>query len=246
MKLAAIYNVWDGIELLEGSINCIKDDVDFIIIVSQSISNFGERYNPLREIIQAIKNIDREKIIILDFTPNKIAGQSNEIQKRNLGLQIAKEFNCTHFLHLDTDEYYQNFRDAKNLYIESGTEGSACRIFTYFKLPTLRFETEDGYYVPFIHKLLPETQAGGDYYPYYVDRTRRINCKEVALLPIHMHHFSWVRNNIERKFRNSSAKNNLERGTMLIDYNNPNVKEGFYVTDYDKKLIEVPNYFNIQ
>ncbi len=47
MKLAAIYNVWDGVELLKHSIASIKQDVDLIIIVYQDISNFGEEFNPL-------------------------------------------------------------------------------------------------------------------------------------------------------------------------------------------------------
>jgi len=49
MKLAAIYNVWDGVELLHGSIECIKDHVNQIIIVWQNVSNIGEIYDPMPE-----------------------------------------------------------------------------------------------------------------------------------------------------------------------------------------------------
>ncbi len=241
MKLAAIYNVWDGVELLRGSMECLKNDVDLFIIVFQDISNFGEYYNPLLAM-----NLTGFNFILIKYIPQKKAGQSNESEKRNIGLEVAKKQGCTHFLHLDTDEYYQEFAKAKNLYIKSGADGSSCRIYTYFKLPTLRFETEDGYFVPFIHKLLPQTVAGYSNYPFYVDRTRKINCNNVVLLDVFMHHFSWVRRNIEQKCRNSSAKNNIERGTMLKDYYNIDIKEGFYVKDYEKKLINVPNYFNIQ
>lgn len=239
MKLAAIYNVWDGDEFLPGSILCLGTNVDLIVIVYQNVSNFGEPYRPLLPTDIGVS------VIRCQYTPEVHGGAHNEIAKRNLGLDIARAYNCTHFLHLDTDEYYENFATAKNLYIQSGADGSACKIFTYFKRPTLRFETEDGYFVPFIHKLLPETQAGGEFYPIYVDPTRRINCKNVELLNIHMHHFSWVRLDINRKTRNSSARRNIARGTMLESYNDSACGDGYYVKDYDKKLITVEDLFGL-
>ncbi len=241
LKLAAIYNVWDGIEHLKGSMNCLKNDVDLFIIVYQDISNFGEEYNPLPDM-----DLEGFNHILVRYTPRKIAGQYNETLKRNMGLEMAKINNCSHFLNMDTDEYYKDFKSCKQKYIESGYKGSACKIYTYFKLPTLRFETEDGYYVPFIHELLPNTICGSFDYPFYVDSTRKINCVNVILLDIHMHHFSWVRKDIEQKCRNSSAKINIERGSMLQDYYNPEVKSGYYVKDYEKKLISVDNFFSIE
>lgn len=243
-RVAAIYNIFDGEELLKYSINSIKDDIDLFIIVYQTTSNWGEHYDPYMEILYAIQGLSHKTQLVL-FKPTTKNGFSNETEKRNLGIEIAKQNNCTHFLNIDVDECYKNFAEAKDLYFKSGKEGSCCKIFTYFKLPTLRFETEDTYFVPFIHKLLPNTKAGNSSYPYYVDPTRRINCSDVVLLDVHMHHYSWVRSNIERKARNSSAKRNIERGSMLIDYHNPNVGAGFYVKDAEKKLVEVKNYFNI-
>jgi len=147
---------------------------------------------------------------------------------------------------MDCNAHQNLKRLAKQKYIESGAGGSVCKIFTYFKKPTLRFETEDGYFVPFIHKLNANTQAGLVKYKYHVDPTRKINEQNVALLDVHMQHFSWVRLDIERKARNSSAKYNLEDGTMVQDYHKKEVGPGFYVKDYDKKLIEVPNVFGIK
>jgi hypothetical protein len=238
MKLAAIYNLWDGEEFLRASMKTVNADV--YLIVYQTISNFGEYHDP-------VPNIDLNgfNAVMVKYTPHRFGGFRNEIAKRNLGLETARELGCTHFLHLDTDELYKNFDEARNLYVASGKEGSAVKIFTYFKLPTFRFETEDGYYVPFIHKLHTHTLAGNNDYPFYCDPTRKINCSDVELLPVHMHHFSWVRRDINRKARNSSAKSNIERGTMLQSYNDPCVGPGYYVKDYDKKLIEVEDFFNL-
>jgi hypothetical protein len=42
-KLAAIYSVFDGEELLEQSILSIREHVDVVIAISQKQSNFGEQ-----------------------------------------------------------------------------------------------------------------------------------------------------------------------------------------------------------
>lgn len=245
MKLAAIYNIWDGVELLHGSVKCIKDHVDVFILVWQDVSNYGEKYSPLPDIAMETFAEVGHKVVNIKYEPVVGAGMFNEKKKRNIGLGCARAMGCTHFLHLDCDEYYEDFGAAKELYIKSGKPGSVCSLYTYFKLPTLRFETKDGYFVPFIHELKPDTQAGTRHYPFYVDPTRRINETEVVELPVTMHHFSWVRKDIERKCRNSSAKENIEVGTMLLDYHAPEVGPGYYVQDYCQKLIEVPDSFNL-
>lgn len=252
MKLAAIYNVWDGVELLKGSIDCIKKDVDLIIIVYQRVSNFGEQYDPMPE-MQGIflpfpAGDDTTDILFCEYVPTSMHGAKNETAKRNKGIEIAREKGCTHFVHLDCDEYYKNFHEAKKMFIDSGKDGSVCRLFTYFKSPTFMFKNPDGYFVPFIHKLKEDTVAGFRNYPFYVDPTRGINEQNVIELPIFMHHFSWVRHDIERKIRNSSARRNIMKWTILDDYRSPfllECPEDYYVKDFDQRLTVVDNYFNI-
>lgn len=242
MKLAAIYNVWDGVELLRGSMERLRGHVDVFIIVWQDVSNYGEHYNPLHEM--DLSGFD--SYILLKFEPvTTLNATKNEIQKRYLGIEYAKQLNCTHFLHLDCDEYYQDFGNAKQQYIDSGAAGSVCRIFTYFKQPDLRLENEDNYYVPFIHKLFPETINGFFDYPFYVDPTRRINNTDIALLDVYMHHYSWIRKDIERKVRNSSARKNIERSQLLQDYYSLETKAGYFLKDYNQKLIQVENWAGI-
>jgi hypothetical protein len=242
MRLAAIYNVWCGEEHLRGSMECLRDHVDLFIIVTQNVSNFGEWYSPTLD----IKGFNT---VVLKYTPAFNAGAINETNKRNLGLEVAKAEGCTHFLHMDTDEYYTDFGKAKREYMRSGLNGSVCKIFTYFKKPEWRCDREDGYFVPFIHKLKPDSRCGRYPYPFHVDPTRKVNETDVVLLDTHMHHMSWVRANIERKCRNSSAKVNIERGTLLKDYYDPELErspDGFYIRDWDRKITIVPNIFNIR
>lgn len=246
MKLVAIYNVWDGEELLRGSINCLYQHVDLFIIVWQNISNTGEEYSP-----RLADHIPQNCIIVPHkYSPDlNVKPMQNEINKRNIGIEIAKSYGCTHFLHVDVDEYYEDFGTALMQYKQSKASGSVCRLYTYFKEPTLRFETPDEYYVPFIHELKPDTTSGYKQTPYkfHVDHTRAVNNDDIVLLPdVFMHHFSWVRKDIERKARNSSAARNIKRTTLVQDYLSPDITEGSIVKDYHgKKLIRVPNTFNI-
>lgn len=243
MRLGCIINVWDGEEHLRGSMECLRDHVDVFIIVTQNVSNFGEHYSPTLDVAGF-------NTVIVKYTPAFNAGAINETNKRNLGLEVAKAEKCTHFLHMDTDEYYEDFGKAKRDYIKSGLGGSVCKIYTYFKKPEWRCDREDGYFVPFIHRLRADSKCTPrNKYPFYVDPTRRVNETDVILLDIHMHHMSWVRENIERKCRNSSAKVNIERGTLLKDYYNPEIEsnpEGYYIKDWDRKIVVVPNRFGIR
>lgn len=248
MKLAAIYNVWDGEELLKGSMDCLKGHVDIFIIIWQDVSNYGEAYSPLQTIAELSTGYGL--VCCHKYTPViQSLGTLNETLKRNIGINIAKEYGCTHFLNIDVDEYYEDFGSAKKAYEQSGMNGSVCKIFTYFKKPTLRFDTCDTYYVPFIHKLSPHTIAGPSMmrYPFYVDPTRQVNEDQVVMLDIYMHHFSWVRKDIDRKAKNSSASRNIKRTTLVDDYYSPSIIAGSVVKDYHgKKLIHVENQFNIQ
>lgn len=240
MKLACIINVWDGTEILKYSMKSVKDRVDIFIIVFQNISNFGEYSPPLSEM-----ELEGYKYRLIYYSPKEWVGFKNEREKRNLGLMKARELECTHFFFLDVDECYLNFSRAVNEYIESGADGSVCNMYTYFKEPTLRFENFDNYYVPFIHKLHPNTLAGAPVYPYYVDPTRKVSSSNVVLISEPMHHFSYVRKDIDKKVRNSSAKSNIEKSNLLRDYYDPSVGPGFFVKDFNQKLIEVPNHFKI-
>lgn len=241
MKLAACYNVYDGVELLKGSMESIKDHVDLFVIVYQDVSNFGDRdFKPLEHI-----DLSGFNHILIKYSPSVGHGHMNEIRKRNLGIQTARRASCTHFLHLDVDEYYLEFGAAKEAYIASGAEGSVCGLYTYFKRPTFRFENPDNYYVPFIHKIEQRTKSGNTSYPFRVDPTRRINQGGIIELPYKMHHYSWVRADINRKIRNSSARNNIRMTNILNDYKDPNLKGGYFVPSYEQRIVEVENYFNI-
>lgn len=249
MRLAAIYNVFDGEELLEGSINQIRDHVDGVVGVVQNISNFGEYYTG--GVDKCVELLDKGVIdeIIL-FDPVTCKGASKETAKRQAGLNWAKQTKkFTHVLIMDCDEYYwtEDFAKAKEYISEHHLEGSVVKLTTYFKEPILKIAGFDNYYVPFIHQINPDTVCGATVnYPFCVDPTRKINAKTVELLSenlVYMHHFSWVRKNIYRKVNNSSSKQVIKDRHIIFDYQN--AKEGYYVEHYGKKLVSTKNIFNI-
>lgn len=242
-KLAAVYNVWDGIELLPASIKCIIDHVDLIVIVYQDISNLGEKWSPMPD-LEYLDEIN--KISFVKFEPNLgRSGQINEMEKRNLGIEFAMANHCTHFLGMDVDEFYENFGEAKQLYINSGHKGSVCRLQTYFKKPTFMFDRPEDYFVPFIHKLNEDTKSGMSSYKFYVDPTRTVNESDVVELPIFMHHFSWCRKDIMRKARNSSSSGIIKNSTIMAYYNSPDLGGGYFLKNWNRRIKIVPDTFGL-
>ncbi len=242
MKLACIISCWDGCELLRYSMESTSSKVDVYIIVFQNVSNYGEHYAPLSDM-----NLTGFDTRLRLYKPDlNLSGMQNEIRKRNIGIDMARELECTHFLFADVDELYQDFGAAIGQYEQSGCEGSVCKMYTYFKRPEWRLEHFDNYYVPFVHALRSDTVAGYKEYPFYVDPTRSVNTRDVALISEPMHHFSYVRKDIEMKCRNSSARDNIAKSQLLQDYNDPRCGPGFHVKDFRQSLIEVPNIFNIK
>ncbi len=242
-KIIAIYNSFDGEELLEGSIKCIREHVDFVLVVSQKISNYGEKYDGGYNLSKSLNTID----LVIEYTPNlKLNGAANETIKRNVGIEYAKHHGFEYFILLDNDEYYQDFGKMKQDFLSSSADGSVCRLWTFYKEPTLRLEEQENYFVPFIHKLHSKTKTGNNIYPKYVDPTRRINTSDVIVMQDPMFHYSYVRKSIIRKLSNSSASPNISKNikTILEDYNN--ACEGYFVKDFNQKLIKVDNIFGIE
>ena len=232
MKLAAIYNVFDGEENLQNSINSIRDNVDLIIVIYQKISNFGIKHKKnIEEILKKIQFIN----IIQEYDTNfyKLPWE-NEINKRVMGCKIALENKCTHFLYMDCDENYdfQNFKEAKKQIENNVYDSSACEIVDYYKFKNLIIEDSISY-VPFIHELKKgitrfSLNLG---YPVLVDNTRKCgpteNFKLFKKEEIVMNHYSWIRDDIEQKLINWTGRHSFLNFINLIleEYNN------FKITD---------------
>jgi hypothetical protein len=226
MKLGVSYNVFDGEELLEGSIKQIRSEVDYISVVYQTTSNFGDKCDD--NLISLLEDLKNRNLVdeIYEYKPTVHNGSGNEINKRNIGLELSKKNGCTHHMSMDTDEYYdtEQFKFLKKIVFDNNYDSSACQMVTYYKEPIYRLEPKETYYVSLIYKIREGIYFNNVGFPVLVDPTRRMNCGNCKLFTrneIEMHHLSYVRKNISKKMNNSSAKINFQNAIpMLTEYFN--------------------------
>lgn len=248
MRLSVIINAWaDTAELLPHCINNYIPVCDNVIVVYSNMSNRGN-------IIPFMVPFGHENVQYFHCEPlMNITPLQNETRKRNFGIQKAKEFESTHFLMSDADEFYEQDQFAKEKErIESrNLNGLVSSLRVYIKEPTL--SCEDHTLVPFIHKLLPNTCVGAHkYYPFAVDKqgnahidpSRRVNyTSRIEMSSAVMHHYSYVRQDIELKINNSSA--NLRKSAQVIREEMMDAKPGYISKLYHRELVTSPNYFNL-
>lgn len=246
MKLALIYNVWSDWSILKFSLKHMTPLVDGVIIVGSEYSNFGEHDGIPSEFYGLNLHIREPQF--------KNDPRASETDKRNFGLQIAKNGGYTHFLSIDADEIYdaEEFLNAIELFKNPNLKGLVVPCQTYFRSPTLTIGL-DITLVPFIHELTPTIRHEFNRnYPYAwikgqirIDPTRSLNINSAVEYTesVVMHHYSWVRSDFGRKIRNSTARANLERSTITEDL--VSAKEGYFCKFYQKHLTTVPNRFGI-
>ena len=224
MKLAAVYNLFDGEEILPYSLHNIRPHVDKIIVVYQLVSNMGQPADPSLESL--LKQLQQQGFIdfLYCYTPNlKLDPMKNELAKRRLGRRLAMALGCSHFLHMDTDEFFagKEFEEAKTYIQQRGIKFSAVSIIEYLKSPcyeivngyTVNFGHGDRYvfYAPFITSIQPFRRRA---LPIIADPTRQFNgYGRFWLFPKHsivLHHYSTLRKNLNKKYDNSSLHVNAD------------------------------------
>jgi len=217
MKLGVSYNVFDGEELLEGSIKSIKDAVDYISVVYQTISNLGDKCSD--DLIQTLEKLKINGLVddIFLYTPKGFQPHDDETIKRQIGLELSLKNNCTHHMSMDTDEYYEKdkFHRIKKIVEDGDFDSSFCQMLTYYKTWEYRLDPPEEYYVPLIYKIDNHKNfVLGCPSPVLVDPTRRISRITKPLIlernQIEMHHGSYIRNDIRKKLNNSSASCNFK------------------------------------
>ena len=255
MKLGVSYNVFDGEELLEGSIKSIRDCVDYISVVYQTESNFG---NPCSEGLESLlENLVNIGLVdkVFKFKPNiTLGGHRNEITKRNIGLFLSNQAGCTHHMSMDSDEYYiKEQLDNLKLKMEEGNyDSSFCKMRTYFKDPRFEVRPMNEYYVSVIYKISPNNEfVLGKKTPVLVDPTRLMDSITPLVMKrddLEMYHMSYVRKNIKSKLENSSSKSAFKDvNGFLTMFNNYNLGDTFFTTHPpgNETTVLVENKFNI-
>ena len=214
VKWGVSYSVFDGEELLEASIKSIRASVDYINVVYQLKSWYGESVdNDVLSFLHQLKDNNLiDEIIEYKIQP-ELTPPQQEINKRNIGLQYAKKFGVNYFMTMDCDEFYirKEVEKAKSFIIKNDITHSYCDMYSYFS-PTLRILDSAPSYVNFFSKVNHKSKLVffNKKQIALCDPTRQMNdfrnSKYYFLNSIAMHHMTLYRKDIKKKVRNSTAK----------------------------------------
>ena len=224
MKLAIIYTVWSGddMEMLEHSINHHKPHVDDVFICMQSTSNKGE-YHEI--------NLDLPYIL---WHPNlALDTKQNERVKHNDMIQHVKKLGFTHFILCACDHIYNSdqFEYAKEFHKKNNVDLSLTFMRTYYKFVHWYIDPMENYCMPFIHRIKQKTAiVEGANYPHLVDPSVMVNTSQkihtFAPDEVLLHHYSMIRKDIEKKFRNAASSirwSDEQISQFIIEYQNAKI-----------------------
>jgi hypothetical protein len=250
MKLIFAYSFWlgDDWEMLKKSVENHAPYVDKIIICYQTKSNKGE---------DSGNELDFQMLfpdcVLIKYTPDlRINTKANELRKHNEMLEVIKSLGATHFVIGAADHFYngEDFRKAVSDLESCDKDVSITAMFTYYKNVNWRVDPIEDYYMPFVHRcsinLKFERSAK---YPVIVDPSVKVNFSKGCIVygsgNIMLHHYSMIRKDVEKKFRNAAASirwtpEQIER--FVNEYKN--AKPGDSIEYFKgRKLIEVPISF---
>jgi hypothetical protein len=213
MKLAAIYTVYNGTDLLLGSIKQALPFVDIVILACQTTSNTGNESNEVNQWID--KNADflaDNEIVLIDFEPNlSISTKQNERDKLQKAINLSLEMECTHYVLLACDHYYKpaEFKAAKEFVQEHNFDVTLSMMYTFYKFDNWRVNPIESYAMPFICRITPETKVTvNKAYPILTDPSVQIAPAETFHVfgnELMLYHFSMIRVDIREKFANAAA-----------------------------------------
>lgn len=252
MRLASIINVWaDCVCLLPF---CIKNHLQFcdgVIVIWSQTSNHGVKNDAVLEYILA--NGHDSRVDFVQLEPIKRSKPlENETRRRNHGVGLAREKGFTHFILADADEFYhpKDVEDEKKRFENANLNGLVCGMFVFVKSPLLWADTYTR--VAFIQKITKDVSVGRfKEFPFayegkqaFIDPSRRISHRKgIEFSEIMMHHYSYLRRNIDLKINNSSA--NLRRSRQVIYDELRDARPGYVSKLYHQELKSCDNYFNL-
>ena len=234
------YSVFDGEELLEDSLKSIRDSVDYIKVVYQRHSWYGNPASP--QLLPLLKRLQKRGLIdeLIEYIPDyKMRAGKQEVLKRNIGLRYAKRHGVDYFMCMDTDEFYieRNICNAKRYIIKYAIARSFCPIVAYVS-PTHRLLKPCANYVQFFSRIgIGAKLKHNKHNVALVDPTRQLNhvpfAKYFVLGGLEMHHMTGFRKDINKKIKNSSGNLN-------------HVDASKYVNNMLENSITVPDMFDIK
>jgi hypothetical protein len=230
-KFGVCYNIFDGEELLEDSILHIRGLVDIISVVYQTESYWGNKCTPT--LVDTLNRLKKEGLIdeLVFYKNNPIlTPHTNQIIKRNMGIDISRKRYCTHHMSMDCDEFYveEQFNNMLDWYEENDNYVGFADYNDYYKSPSYLIDKPHDTMVSLFFPIRDiNTRFIQDYHsPVLVDPTRRPNYDKYIVFQqdfIQMHHMTLVRKNIDSKVRNAAKRLNYNTEEAIqkqVDYYN--------------------------
>lgn len=234
------YSVFDGFEILEASLRSVRAHVDYINVVYQRCSWYGdpadETMLPHLEALQAQGLVDElvEYTVVPELEPS-----INELNKRNFGLQRALTRGCEYFMTMDCDECWlpDELAKAKTFLIKHGITHAYSPIKAYGPLPTELHIRLNTCFAPFFCKVNGDSflDPNNNNVPCVIDPTRKVSHRDDAcyfvLHMVNMHHMTFVRKNLKLKYRYTSY-NDGENRHSNVTFDKDMLGERVTVDDY--------------
>lgn len=227
-NIHACYNVFDSEELLEESIKCIRDFVSSITVIYQKKSHYGESCSEQLE--QIVNDLKTKKLIdnLVCYTGKLNQAAENELNMNKFGYSTAIKQKCDYHMKMDCDEFYfeEDIKKILNIIEEYPVDIVTSYMRTYYKSSSYRLKNIEEYVVPVLFKVNENKNfMFMDPKPLLADPGRRMPYESCFCLskdhPV-MHHFSFIRKDIRKKFNNSVAKPSIQQHIekMVLNYNN--------------------------
>lgn len=220
MRLGASYSVWNGEELLESSLRSIRPMVDYINVVWQRLSWHGNEANPSLE--KTLNDLLAKGLIdkLIYFEPNLSHEPSrNETRKRNVGLVDCQKNDCTHFITMDIDEFFEEkpFIEAKKFIIDHNITHSACNMLMYVN-PFVRSRNYAQHGASFIYRVDNNQKlirSASEVTPWILDPTQKIpikwNSRIFFFANVVQHHYYLFRKDLNSKVSNCGMSEEKSR-----------------------------------
>lgn len=252
MQISASYNFFNGDEHLIPSLLLMRQCVEHISIVWQSVSNSGEPITPYaKQTLLAAQDAGLVDAVIAYEPDLMMERHENERAKRRIGLAVARNAGATHFLSVDADEFYrpQEFHAARNLIEKYGCTSTSVNTFLHLKRPI--FRAPDNTCCCFVTAITDMTEIGVLEFPHpNIDPTRRMtansqNHHHFDPSVVAMYHMNLVRRDLEQKLRNSTTRDTdfLHKVQRAVQQWKPG--QDFCFPNKGKlDISEVPNEFN--
>lgn len=198
-KVGAVYNSFYDVDLLEKSISSIRPVVDYVVVVHQKESFYGEKENPKNDkIFNYLKNKGLVDELVI-FNPLPFTDKEKSVlEKRNLGLANCRNAGCNFILPIDNDEIYnceQLKQEIEKMFL-NGINTLYCPIRAYYNDEFHYFD--ETYFVPAVYRI-DERQFSFTMSSVLCDPCRKMDEKKYLISQMPMHHLTYLRGRFEKK-----------------------------------------------